>query len=147
MDDPVGDIANAGGTEHEEDRMATTPVARLGLLWRRNPSADERANADTSRVRAIAEALADRDVAAVPVMYSEEDAAAVRDQLLTLDGVLVWVDPIAYGHDRTQLDVSLPRFRGQCVVRRPAEPPSKLRTQPASGSRCWSGGAGDGRTP
>ena len=33
-------------------------------------------------------------VTAEPVVYSDAAVAAVRDQLLVLDGVLVWVNPI-----------------------------------------------------
>jgi hypothetical protein len=38
------------------------------------------------------------------IAYSEEVALEVREQLLRLDGVLVWVDPISDAKDRSQLD-------------------------------------------
>jgi hypothetical protein len=47
-------------------------------------------------------------VAAEPVIYSDDDVEAVRDQLLGLDGVLVWVNPIEQGRDRSGLDPLLP---------------------------------------
>lgn len=38
------------------------------------------------------------------VVYSDERLDAVREQLLGLDGVLVWVNPIEKGLDRSKLD-------------------------------------------
>jgi hypothetical protein len=43
-------------------------------------------------------------VEAVPVVYSDDAVARVRSKLLELDGVLVWVNPIEQGLDRSQLD-------------------------------------------
>jgi hypothetical protein len=43
-------------------------------------------------------------VRAIPVVYSDESVETVRDQLLGLDGVLVWVNPIEHGLDRSKLD-------------------------------------------
>jgi hypothetical protein len=49
-------------------------------------------------------AFATLGVSAEPVIYSDDTAEAVRDQLLGLDGVLVWVNPIEQGLDRSKLD-------------------------------------------
>jgi hypothetical protein len=49
-------------------------------------------------------AFAALGVRAEPVVYSDDSVDAVRDQLLELDGVLVWVNPIEQGLDRSQLD-------------------------------------------
>ena len=38
------------------------------------------------------------------MLYSEEAENAVRARLLTMDGVLVWVDPLSSGKDRSRLD-------------------------------------------
>lgn len=43
-------------------------------------------------------------VQAEPVVYSDASVEAVRDQLLGVDGVLVWVNPIEQGQDRSTLD-------------------------------------------
>jgi Domain of unknown function (DUF6815) len=43
-------------------------------------------------------------VEAEPVVYSDDAVDAVRTQLLDLDCVLVWVNPVEQGHDRTKLD-------------------------------------------
>ena len=41
---------------------------------------------------------------AIPVIYRDEIADEVRAELLTVDGVLVWIDPIGRGEDRTRFD-------------------------------------------
>jgi hypothetical protein len=40
----------------------------------------------------------------LPVPYSEETRISVRAQLMGCDGVLVWVDPLDRGRDRSDLD-------------------------------------------
>jgi hypothetical protein len=49
-------------------------------------------------------AFAALGVDAEPVVYSDSRAIAVREQLHELDGVLVWVNPIEHGLDRSRLD-------------------------------------------
>ncbi len=56
------------------------------------------------RLRHVLDAVAARGAEAVPVVFSEGAANHVRDTLLGLDGVLVWVDPIMDGVNRTVLD-------------------------------------------
>ncbi len=79
--------------------MTAVPL-RIGVLWRQNASAEN----ERARLQSIFAALAERGVEAVPVLYSDEAVDAARDALLPLDGVLVWVDPIAFGEDRSRLD-------------------------------------------
>jgi len=43
-------------------------------------------------------------VEAEPVVFSDDKVEAIREQLLGLDGVLVWVNPIEKGLDRSKLD-------------------------------------------
>lgn len=49
-------------------------------------------------------AFAALGVDAEPVVYADESVDEVRDQLLALDGALVWVNPIEQGRDRSLLD-------------------------------------------
>ena len=58
-------------------------------------------------------AFAEIGVAAEPVVYSDEEAEAVREQVGELDGVLVWVNPIEQGLDRSKLD---PLLRGAAAA-------------------------------
>lgn len=84
-------------------RPNETSIARIGLLWRGDPSAPVPAPTATV-LRRIFEEFAARGAQAEPVVYAEEAAEAVREQLLGLDGVLVWVDPIVRGRERAALD-------------------------------------------
>jgi hypothetical protein len=82
-------------------------VGRIGILWRGNPHAEEKPTAENNRLRQLFRALAERHVAAEPVVYSDDVVEQVREQVLALDGVLVWVDPITNGQDRSRLDPML----------------------------------------
>jgi len=63
--------------------------------------------AQNSRFVRVFEALAAVGIAAHPVIYDESFADAVHEQLLGVDGVLVWVDPIHQGKTRAELDALL----------------------------------------
>jgi hypothetical protein len=52
-------------------------------------------------------AFAELGITAEAVVYSDEAVDAVREQLLGIDGVLVWVNPIEQGRDRSRLDALL----------------------------------------
>lgn len=74
---------------------------RIGLLWRREwdpPSLDP------PKLHGVFAAFSELGVEAEPVVYSDDAVDAVREQLLGLDGVLVWVNPIEHGLDRSRLD-------------------------------------------
>jgi hypothetical protein len=77
---------------------------RVGILWRGDRSAEVRPTSPDCRLHRVFQVLAERDVSAVPVVYSEEASAEVKEQLLQLDGVLVWVNPIDGRRDRADLD-------------------------------------------
>lgn len=78
---------------------------RVGLLWRREWDPVE--SSGTCKLCKMFSALAELGVAAEPVVYSDDVVDAVREQLLALDAVLVWVNPIEQGLDRTRLDALL----------------------------------------
>ena len=59
---------------------------------------------NTCRLHGVFAAFAELGVAAEPVVYSDDRVEEVRAQLLALDGVLVWVNPIEQGLDRSRLD-------------------------------------------
>ncbi len=82
-------------------------VARIGLLWRDDRSTDVWSPRAQQRLGGLFTAFADLGVAAEPVRYADDAVDEVRDQLLRLDGVLVWVNPIQDGADRSRLDVLL----------------------------------------
>jgi hypothetical protein len=82
-------------------------TARIAILWRGDRQARQTATPQNNRLNRVFEALAASDVQAEPAVYAEEMAHEVRDQLLQVDGVLVWVDPISEGRNRHTLDALL----------------------------------------
>src|SRR5215468_12556029 len=86
------------------------PAARLGriaILSRGDEATRRSASPETSRFKAVFMALAEVGVDAEPVVYEDDVLDAVRAQLATLDGVLVWVNPIHDGRNRANLDALL----------------------------------------
>ncbi|HUY25951.1 MAG TPA: Cj0069 family protein [Candidatus Binataceae bacterium] len=87
--------------------MPIDNLGKIALLWRGDRDARAKTTSLNNRLRPMFEALAELNVDAEPVVYSDEAVDEARDQLLRLDGVLVWVDPISEGHDRSRLDPML----------------------------------------
>ena len=77
---------------------------KVALVWRGDREARRTATTQNSRLVHIFEALSAEGIAAEPCVYSEEFAHEVREQLLKLDGVLVWVDPLSDGKTRKEFD-------------------------------------------
>jgi hypothetical protein len=86
---------------------STARLGRIAILWRGDQAARRSATADSSRFKAVFAALADVGVDAEPVVYEDDVFGAVRAQLATVDGVLVWVNPIHEGRNRAKLDALL----------------------------------------
>jgi len=80
---------------------------RVGLLWRGDPATAVELTPQNNRLYPLFKAFADLDVIAEPVIYADEMVNEIRGRLIQFDGVLVWVDPITDGHDRSQLDPML----------------------------------------
>jgi hypothetical protein len=96
-----------GRGEMKGERVAGDRPPRIGVLERGNPADRDREPPEEHRWYELLGALGSLGAVAELVVYSEEIADDVRKALLELDGVLVWVDPIAHGKDRTQLDALL----------------------------------------
>jgi len=67
------------------------------------------------RLHGVFAAFAELGVRAEPVVYSDAEVDVVRDRLLSLQGVLVWVNPIEQGRDRSKLDPLLREISEQGV--------------------------------
>ena len=87
--------------------MSMGTAGKVALLWRGDLETRRVATPDNNRWQRIFAALAALHIQAEPAVYCEEAAGEVRDQLLTVDGVLVWVDPLSDGRTRFQLDAML----------------------------------------
>jgi hypothetical protein len=84
-----------------------TDVGKVALLWRGDVEARRQVTPENNRWREVFAALASAGVHAEPAVYCEEAAEEVRAQLLAMDGVLVWVDPLSEGRTRFALDAML----------------------------------------
>jgi len=84
-------------------------MPKIGLLWRAewDPPEEHGSIIESCKLHEMFRSFAALGVPAQPVVYSDDTAEAVRDQLLNLEGVLVWVNPIEQGLDRTKLDAVL----------------------------------------
>ncbi len=82
---------------------------RVAVIWRGDAQARAEATAETSRLKAIFAALAERGIAAEPCVWDDALSDAVSTQLAGADGALVWVDPISTqtGARRAGLDALL----------------------------------------
>src|SRR5579871_2689450 len=74
---------------------------RIGLLWRRECDPP---SAEPPKLHGVFAAFRELGVEAEGVVYSDDAVDAVRTQLIELDGVLVWVNPIELGPGGQELD-------------------------------------------
>lgn len=80
---------------------------RIGLMWSGDREARRNAAPASGRLAGMFEAFAAIGTHAEPAVYADEMADEVRAQQLGLDGVLVWVDPLADSRNRRVLDALL----------------------------------------
>lgn len=82
-------------------------TSRVAVLWRGDHEARRAATPENNQFYRIFEELAALGIHAEPAVFADDIAGDIRDQLLNVDGVLVWVNPIHDGQDRTVLDALL----------------------------------------
>ena len=80
--------------------MIRTKHHRIAIVWRGDRAARRAATPQNNRFHRVFEELAALGVQAEPAVYADDLADEVREQLLAVDGVLVWVDPIHDGQTR-----------------------------------------------
>ena len=86
---------------------------RIAVLWRGDRDARRQATPQNNRYHRIFAELAALGITAEPAVFDEEFADEVRRQLLAVDGVLVWVDPLSRGRTRAVLDPLLREVASQ----------------------------------
>src|SRR5262245_48843541 len=86
----------------EQDRQL-----RIAILSTGSHEARIDTTAETSSFAYLFRAFAARRVHVEPAIYHDDFCEDVREQLLRVDGVLVWVNPIEGGRDRSILDSML----------------------------------------
>jgi len=80
---------------------------RIAILDRGDREARRRSVPEDSRFLPLFRALAELGAQAERAVYDEAFADEVRRQVLSVDGVLVWVNPLQDGRDRSNLDAIL----------------------------------------
>lgn len=80
---------------------------KLALVWRGDPDTPEQPTRHLVRLQPLVHALTEAEIEIEPVAYFDEAAAAVQECLLRCDGVMVWVNPLSNGGDRSRLDIML----------------------------------------
>ena len=84
----------------------TRPL-QLAIVYPGDAETRRLATPSNNRFASLFAAFDAQGVAAHPAVYDHDDPGALRDQLLALDGALVWVNPIDNGHSRDRLDAVL----------------------------------------
>lgn len=79
----------------------------VGLVWHGSRETRDAATLENSRFALAAAAFKEVGVEPVAVVYNDDFGDEVRQQLLRLDAVQVWVNPIESGQDRSRLDALL----------------------------------------
>ena len=87
--------------------MAQYRSLRLAILSPGDRETRRNSTAENSRFADLFRAFASRPIHVKPVIYDDDFCDEVRQQLMRLDGVLVWVNPIEGGRDRSVLDSML----------------------------------------
>src|SRR5438105_12364792 len=86
------------------DDMAGVKQYKVAVLWRGDREGRRAATPQNNRFYRVFEELAALGINAEPAVYDDDIAGEVHKQLLAVDGVLVWVDPIHGGKTRSVLD-------------------------------------------
>lgn len=87
--------------------MKSPASPRIAILYPGDAAARENATVTNNRFADLFQAFHDTGARPEPAVYSDDFYVDVREQLLQVDTVLVWVNPIHEGRDRTVLDTML----------------------------------------
>jgi len=88
-------------------RMVENSRGQVAILYPGDRETRENATDENNRFASIFKALADFGVMAEPAVFHDEFCEEVRQQLMRVDLVLVWMNPIQDGRDRSILDSML----------------------------------------
>ena len=87
--------------------MAKDSYGRVAILYPGNHEARRNATHENSRFSDLFRTVAVQGTHVQPAVYHDDFCEDVREQLMQVDGVLVWVNPIEGGRDRSVLDSML----------------------------------------
>jgi hypothetical protein len=87
--------------------MADKQSGCVAILYPGDRKARRNATAENNRFSELFKAFAAKGMQAEPAVYHDDFCDEVREQLEEVDGVLVWVNPVEGGRDRSVLDAML----------------------------------------
>ncbi len=87
--------------------MPDPSPGRVAILYPGNRRMRQAATPENNRLATVFQALARRGIPAEPAVYHDSFQDEVRAQLMRVDAVLVWMNPIQDGRDRSVLDPML----------------------------------------
>ena len=79
-------------------------TGRVAILFRGDAALRESVQPEHTRLAAVFAALAELGLTVSAVVYSDAWVDEIRQQLMAVDAVLAWVDPVSGDGDRTTLD-------------------------------------------
>jgi hypothetical protein len=91
----------------EGNSMAQDSSGRVAILYSGNHETRRNATHENNRFSELFRAFAAKGIHVEPAVYHDDFCEEVREQLMKIDCVLVWVDPIEGGRDRSVLDSML----------------------------------------
>lgn len=82
---------------------------RLAILYPGDRESRKNAAAENNRFAMLFNAFTQLGVSVEPAVYHDDSCEEIFEQLLQMNGVLVWVNPLEGGRDRSVLDAMLRR--------------------------------------
>jgi hypothetical protein len=95
--------------------MAEQAKPRIAILYPGDYEARQTANIENNRFANLFRSLAELGAHAEPAVYHPDFWQEVQQQISQVEAVLVWVNPIQQGHDRTILDKILRDIANQGI--------------------------------
>src|SRR5215470_15467002 len=77
---------------------------RVAIVFPADPERGQKTRLEDSRFARTAAALTEKGMAVEGAPYVADAIEELREQLMRVDGVLVWINPIVDGRDRTDLN-------------------------------------------
>ena len=87
--------------------MGRTSPYRVAIVFPADPERQQKTRLEDSRFARTASALAEKGMSVEGAPYVADDIANLSEQLMRVDAVLVWINPIVDGRDRTDLNKAL----------------------------------------
>src|SRR5262252_279710 len=86
--------------------MRTAPISpyRVAIVFPADPERRQKTRLEDSRFARTAAALVEKGVVVEGAPYLADAVGQLREQLMHVDGALVWINPIVDGRDRTDLN-------------------------------------------